>query len=557
MRRDRSAAFLASCPSLNIEAYLTTNGRAGRTFTASWVCWVVDVLDIKYNVGMITLSTLNARFSHASLGLRYLLANLREHAAYTRLAEYTIKSPVNAMVADLLSDSPRIIGFGVYIWNVNETLALIKALKMAAPELIVVVGGPEVSYEVEQQEITQVADYVVTGWGEITLPKLFDALIHGPKPLMKVHVGVQAKLDDLVMPYHLYTDDDLKHRNIYVEASRGCPFKCEFCLSSLDKTAWGFELDPFLVEMDKLYARGARTFKFVDRTFNLKPETGRHILDFFLDKIKAAPEDPLFAHFEVIPDHLPDLLKEAISAFPAGSLQFELGIQTLNTTVQKHISRKTNLDKAYDNITWLRDNSQAHLHVDLIAGLPSETMGSFAEGFDRLYGWRAHEIQLGILKRLRGTPIIRHTEPFQMRYSDAPPYEIISNMDVSKEELDEFKHFAKYWDGIANSGRFTQTLPLILADSPYKRFHSLSQYLHNTWQRSHSIPLETLFTEVANWLVAHSEADSHGRMRDAVTDDYINSGSQGKLPWMKRGLTIETKQHTDAALVRQARHQTA
>ncbi|TDR32586.1 B12-binding domain-containing radical SAM protein [Hydromonas duriensis] len=504
---------------------------------------------------MITLATLNARYSHASLGLRYLLANLGEHAAYTRLAEYTIKTPLADMCEDILKDAPRIIGLGVYIWNVNETLALIEAIRARAPQTVIILGGPEVSYEVDAQAICKAADYIVTGWGEVTLPKLLTALIHGPKPLMKVHAGEQPPLNDIALPYELYTDHDLKHRNIYVEASRGCPFKCEFCLSSLDKTAWAFDLDVFLIEMNALYARGARTFKFVDRTFNLKPETGRRILDFFLEKITAAPDDPLFVHFEVIPDHLPELLKSAIAQYPAGSLQFELGIQTLNTTVQKHISRKTNLTKAQDNITWLREHSQAHLHVDLIAGLPSETMQSFAEGFDRLYSWRAHEIQLGILKRLRGTPIIRHTKTFKMVYSDSPPYEIISTADVTKNELDDFKHFAKYWDNIANSGRFNQTLPLILGDAPYARFNELSQYLHAQWQRSHSIALERLYTEVANWLIGQSEPHAHDDIRAAVTADYVSSGSQGKLPWMARGLTIETKQRTDAALARQARHQ--
>ncbi|GHA70068.1 hypothetical protein GCM10009007_08390 [Formosimonas limnophila] len=505
---------------------------------------------------MITLTTLNARYSHASLGLRYLMANLGEHATHTRMVEYTIKSATDEMVADLLSDAPRIIGFGVYIWNVNETLALMQAVKAAAPQTILIVGGPEVSYEVDQQAITKLADYVITGWGEITLPQLLTSLIDGPKPLMKTHIGVQAKLDDLITPYHLYTDHDLAHRNIYVEASRGCPFKCEFCLSSLDKTAWAFDLDHFLREMETLYQRGARTFKFVDRTFNLKPDTGRRILDFFREKLND--DDPIFAHFEVIPDHLPELLKEAIAAFPAGSLQFEIGIQTLNTTVQKHISRKTDLTKAEANVRWLREHSHAHLHVDLIAGLPSETMASFAEGFDRLYQWDAHEIQIGILKRLRGTPIIRHTEAFGMVYSEAPPYEIISNHDVSQAELDAFKHFAKYWDAIANSGRFNQTLPLIMAGaSPYARFADLSHYLNTIWQRSHSIVLEKLFTEVANWLMSRSDESNHDDIRHAVTADYLASGAQGKLPWMTRGLTIQTKQKTDGSLLaRQARHQT-
>lgn len=508
---------------------------------------------------MITLATLNARYSHAALGLRYLLANLREHAAQTRLVEYTIKTDPAKMLADILHDAPRIIGLSVYIWNVVETLALVRAIKAQSPETIVILGGPEVSYETEGQEIVKAADYVVTGWGEVTLPALLDALIYGPKPLMKIHAGVQAKLDDLKSPYHLYTDQDLATRNIYVEASRGCPFKCEFCLSALDKTAWAFDLDVFLSDMHALYARGARTFKFVDRTFNLKPETGRKILEFFLDKIKSAPDVPVFAHFEVVPDHLPDALKDAIVQFPLGSLQFELGIQTLNPAVQKHISRKTDLNKAEANIRWLRNHSHAHLHVDLIAGLPSETMASFAQGFNQLVTWQAHEIQLGILKRLRGTPIIRHEAPFQMVYSSAPPYEIISTVDVSQAELDAFKHFAKYWDAIANSGRFGQTLPLILGDaaqSAFARFQDLSLSLSHALRRSHSIALEQLFTAVGQWLLAQAPAADAPLITQALIADYTNSGAQGKLPWMAHGLKFTNKKISEGSLfARQARHQ--
>ena len=228
---------------------------------------------------MIILTTLNARYSHASLGLRYLMANLGEFEPHTQLIEYAIKSDINKMRDELLAHAPRVIGFGVYIWNVNETFALMQAIRAAAPDVVLIVGGPEVSYEYDAQAICQLADYVITGWGELTLPKLLAQIIHGPKPLMKVHIGEQAKLADLVFPYDYYTDKDLATRNIYVEASRGCPFKCEFCLSSLDKTAWAFPLDGFLQAMDALYQRGARTFKFVARTFNLHPETGRRILE--------------------------------------------------------------------------------------------------------------------------------------------------------------------------------------------------------------------------------------------------------------------------------------
>jgi radical SAM superfamily enzyme YgiQ (UPF0313 family) len=299
----------------------------------------------------------------------------------------------------------HIIGFGVYIWNVEQTLALMRLLRQQRPDIRLVLGGPEVSHEWEQQTIVAEADYLITGWGDVSFPRLCRALIHGPRPLMKVIPGEQAPLAELDFPYDYYTPDDLAHRVLYVEASRGCPFKCAFCLSALDKTAWAFELEPFLAHLQLLYARGARTFKFVDRTFNLKVDASVRILEFFLDLIARDPQDALFVHFELIPDHLPDSLKSCIARFPPGSLQFEIGIQSLNPQVQKAISRRQDTDKTRCNIAWLVKQSQAHLHTDLIFGLPGETWESFAAGFDQLWSWGPHEIQLGLLKRLRGTPL--------------------------------------------------------------------------------------------------------------------------------------------------------
>lgn len=205
----------------------------------------------------------------------------------------------------------------------------------------------------------------------------------------------------------MYTDEDIAHRTLYVEACRGCPFRGEFFLSSLDKTAWTFDTDLFLDEMEKRYRRGARNFRFVDRTFNLNIKRSLQIIQFFLKKLEAAPLDPIFAHFELVPDHLPDALKEAILQFPAGSLQLEIGVQSFNTNVQSLISRKQNNEKSEDNIRWLREHTHAHMHADLIVGLPGENIDSFAKGFNRLVDINPHEIQAGILKRLRGTPVLR------------------------------------------------------------------------------------------------------------------------------------------------------
>ncbi|HET7158439.1 MAG TPA: cobalamin-dependent protein, partial [Burkholderiales bacterium] len=278
----------------------------------------------------ILLSTINARYAHAALGLRYLAANMGALRPETAIIEFVLGARAVEMAEQLLAQHPRIIGLGVYIWNIEESTRLVALLKTIAPEVVVVLGGPEVSYETESQRICALADYVVTGWGDVSFPELCAKLLMGEPRAEKVMRGVQPPLSEIRLPYSEYTDEDVAQRFIYVEASRGCPFKCEFCLSSLDKTAWAFDLDLFLDELAALYARGARHFKFVDRTFNLKAAAGLRILEFFLERL----DDSLFVHFEVIPDHLPESLKAAITRFPPGTLQFEVGIQTWNPAVQ-------------------------------------------------------------------------------------------------------------------------------------------------------------------------------------------------------------------------------
>ena len=329
----------------------------------------------------ILLATLNARYAHASLGLRYLRANLGTLREDSAIREFVIGQKTEDIVEAILAQSPRILGFGVYIWNVEETTRVVAQLKTLAPELTIVLGGPEVSFETESQRICALADYVITGWGDVTFAALAQQLLRGERPAERIITGVQAPLPALAMPYAEYDDEDVRQRHLYVEASRGCPFKCEFCLSALDKTAWPFPLDTFLAELDTLWQRGARQLKFVDRTFNLKIDASLAILDFFLARMDAAPDDPPFLHFELVPDHLPEKLKDTIVRFPPGTLQFEIGIQTFDPEVQARISRRQKNDVAIENLRWLRANTRAHLHVDLIAGLPGETVEQFAKDF--------------------------------------------------------------------------------------------------------------------------------------------------------------------------------
>lgn len=438
----------------------------------------------------IILSSLNARYIHCAFGLRYLQANMGDLQSHTNIMEFVITQRPMDIVEALLNFKPKIIGLGVFIWNSAQIAQVVALLKQISPETVVVLGGPEVSHELDQQDMVNQADYVITGWGDLAFPALCQDLLHNRKIENKIINGTDTtRLSDIQLPYDYYTDEDISHRVIYVEASRGCPYKCEFCLSALDKTLWSFDIDNFLQHMQKLYDRGARKFKFVDRTFNLKIDTCIRILEFFLQRL----DEDLFLHFELVPDFLPDKLKSILSRFPPACLQFEVGIQTLNIDVQKLISRKQNNQRSLENLQWLRQQTGAHIHADLIIGLPGEDMESFANGFNRLWQAEPHEIQLGILKRLRGSTITRYTGPYQMRYNPYPPYNILSTNLLDFTTMQRLSRFARYWDLIANSGHFKHSLSLILEGDAFSRFLQLSDWIFAETAQTHKFALARLF----------------------------------------------------------------
>jgi radical SAM superfamily enzyme YgiQ (UPF0313 family) len=520
----------------------------------------------------LLLATLNARYIHASLGLRCLLANLGELRPRAELREYTIQRPAIEIVEDLLQRRPRIVGLGVYIWNVVETTRVVALLKTLAPEVIVVLGGPEVSHETDAQEVVRRADYVITGPGEVSFRRLCAQLLadagqegispcpsrRASSPILpgsRLHgsgavviAGESAPLSALEMPYREYLDTDIAHRVLYVEAARGCPFKCEFCLSALDKSSKPFELERFLDEMARLHARGARHFKFVDRTFNLNVKTGVRILEFFLERLDAR----LFLHFEVIPDHFPEALKAPVARFPPGSLQFEVGVQTFNPVTQALIARRQDDARTEANLRWLRQHSHAHLHADLIVGLPGEDMASFGRGFDRLLALGPHEIQVGLLKRLRGAPIARHDSAFGMRYSPMPPYDILANDLIDFASMRRLARFARYWDVFANSGRFPHALPLLLGETPFVRFLAFSDWLHARLGQTDALTLEARFEVLHAGLTTVFQVDVE-TVRQALAADHARSGSGG-LPRYLRQTAVLRESGENRAARRQARH---
>lgn len=492
-----------------------------------------------------------------------MLANLDELQPFASIREFDINQRPLDIAEEILARRPTILGLGVYIWNVRPTTELIAILRRLDPDLIIVLGGPEVSHETDQQEITSLAHHVITGEADLAFADLCRQLIAGAKPPHTLHAPIPDPVQ-LQLPYHLYDERDCAHRVIYVEASRGCPFTCEFCLSSLDIPVRQFPLDRFLDAMQALLDRGVRQFKFVDRTFNLHPAVSRRILQFFLERWTEG----LFVHFEMVPDRLPDPLRELIAQFPPGALQFEVGIQSLNPDVEKLISRRQDHGRMEDNLRWLRSSSGVHVHADLIAGLPGEDLASFGRGFDRLLALGPQEIQVGILKRLRGTPIIRHDSDWAMIYSPTPPYEVLRTRLMDFADLARIRRFASFWDIFGNSGNFTASLPLLWhrgltapADasepSPFLAFLQFSDALHQLGVRTSGIALPRQYELLGHHLLAlHPEATD--TIFTALASDYRRPGRRDLPPFLSQQSSPSRPQPVTNQSVnlppRQARH---
>jgi radical SAM superfamily enzyme YgiQ (UPF0313 family) len=478
----------------------------------------------------IILTTLNAKYIHAAFGLRYLLANAGSVRERTAIVEFDINQRPLDIAEAVLARDPKIIGLGLYIWNIAPSTELVAVLKGARPDILIVLGGPEISYETEQQAITRLADYVITGEADLKFGEVCARLLSGERPPDKIIPAELPDFSQLALPYDLYDERDIAHRIIYVEASRGCPFTCEFCLSSLDIPVRQVPLPQLLSHLERLLQRGVKHFKFVDRTFNLNLNVSRAILEFFLERWQPG----FFFHFEMVPDRLPDALREVIARFPPGALQFEVGIQTFNEHVGGLIKRRQNYTRLEENLRFLRQETGVYVHADLIAGLPGESLESFATGFDRLVSLGPQEIQVGILKRLRGTPIVRHDAEFQMVYNPNQPYDLLQNNCIDFLTMQKMRRFARYWDLVGNIGNFVDTTPLLWANqaSPFAAFMRWTDWLHQKIGRTDSIALVRLMELLFEFLTTELKLRSR-EVAPTMWRDYQRSGRRDKPVFLK------------------------
>lgn len=454
----------------------------------------------------VILATANARYGHTAFGLRSLHANLGPLRDRARIHEFTIRDDAKHMAEALLEYDPRLIGLGVYICNIGLITETVRLIKTERPDVTVVVGGPEISHEYEGTPLFSSADYLVRGEGELAFAGLAERLLAGQPPKEKVLYQPPDDLSRLRSPYDLYTDEDIARRTLYVESTRGCPYRCAFCLSSIEAGVREFPLEPFLADLAGLIERGARQFKFVDRTFNLRQARVESILQFFL----ARNIENVRLHFEIVPDRLTPATLELFAQFPGGVLHLEAGVQSINPETLDAVSRLQNVEKTIENLRFLRNQTGAVIHADLIAGLPGENLDSFGRGFDTLIALRPHELQVGVLKRLKGTPLARYTGPHKMSFRPDPPYDVLDTDLIGAADIARIKRFARYFDIYYNSGNFPQSCPAIWknAPSPFDVFMAFSDTIWAKTKQTHAFPLADSARMLFEFLVKHGGTDN-------------------------------------------------
>lgn len=429
------------------------------------------------------LLSVNAKYIHTNIAVRLLKMNTD---FLVDIMEYTIKDNVDDIIKAIENANPDVLGFSVYIWNVTMITKIIDRLHL--PNTTIVLGGPEVSYDSSYFLTKHNVDIIIRGEGELS----FNALLHALdskqsyndidnlvylKDGKLIDKGIKeiSDLSSIKQPYFL--EDDISHipnKVSYIESSRGCPYKCSYCLSSLEKKVRFFNVEDVKKTILYLMEKGSKTIKFLDRTFNANKNT-LDLLSFIIENNNGKT----VFQFEITGDILDQEIIHHLNKYaPPGLFRFEIGIQSINYETNFLVDRFQNTDKLFENITLIQKGNIIGLHLDLIAGLPKEDLLSFRKTFDEVFKLGAKELQLGFLKMLRGTKIRREADKYNYKYHETAPYEIISNESISPSDITEIHLVEHMLDIYHNKGYFgTNLLDFILSKkSPFIFFKEIGEF---------------------------------------------------------------------------------
>lgn len=488
----------------------------------------------------IVLTAINSQYVHLNVAVRYLKKYVEKNSDIKLdIYETNINNQLMNIIKDLFEKQPDMIIFSTYIWNKEYVFSITKELKKILPDVKIALGGPEVSYEwdkimAENQEI----DYIFTGEGEKVLLNFFTKDISEVKGVVYregdnlKYNGIEPLIENLdIIPFP-YDDEELQDRTkiFYYESSRGCPFNCSYCMSSIDKSVRYFSVDRTKEDLKRFIDSPIKLLKFVDRTFNLSKEKYMAIWRFLLENYREG----ITFHFEINANIFDDETLDFLETVPKGYFQFEIGVQTIDAQAMKSIGRINKLEKLEYNIRRISRN--IHLHLDLIAGLPYETYDKFRESFDYVHRLKPEMIQLGFLKLLKGTKMYDEREKYGYKYFSKPPYEVFSNEFISFAEMVKLKNLEKVLDFYYNSEKFPESVQWIIEnhyESAFSFYEDVADYFDKRGYLKVSHKESTLFT-----LLYEFYLDKGLKEREIFVEylkyDYLMLGKTGFYPeWFK------------------------
>ena len=488
----------------------------------------------------IVMVAIDSKYIHTNLALRYLKANCDYEST---LLEYTIKDSPVEIGERLRAERPDVVAFSVYLWNVQMIERIAVSLKAAMP-LVIVAGGPEIGYDPDHYLQSGAFDYIIAGEGELAFNELMHALAEKTGlsqvsnlcyledgRLVRHPVQSIKNLDRLKNPYHLVADlPHLAHKIQYIELSRGCPFHCSYCLAALENQVRLFPLERVKADIQYLMDHGAKTFKFLDRTFNLKPSLAKEIFQFIIEKHLAGT----VFQFEITGDIMDkELVVYLNDHAPKHLFRFEIGVQSTNTDSNLAVDRRQNNEKLFEIIRLIQTGGVIDLHLDLIAGLPKEDLSSFKNTFDEVFALRPKELQLGFLKMLRGTKIREESAKYHYRYMENPPYEILENESLSESDIAVIHRVEAALELYWNKRYLPETMNLFFQNvaSPFDTFRQIADYYVERGFSFHRYEYSDIYERLASFArdVLPERADE---ILDALKLEYLTTCKiKGKIWW--------------------------
>lgn len=493
------------------------------------------------------ITTLNSKFIHSSLSIRYLQSTIND-IPNVEMQEYTINQNADFIAGEIYKQRPDIVVFSCYIWNLENTLTICESLKIVKPDIKIILGGPEVSFDgKELLKKHEYIDFIVFGEGEETFKELMINIIDNDNDFRKIKGLIHREEDKIIVneprpfiqnldiipsPYD-YMPKGLENKIVYFESSRGCPFNCKFCLSSTIKGVRFFSLDRVKSDLGKLIDRKVRQVKFVDRTFNTNKEYAMEIMKFIMDK---NPKNMNF-HFEVTAHLVDNEMLNFLENVKEGLFQFEIGVQSTNPKTIDAIGRITDFNRLKEVTQTIKSYGNIHQHLDLIAGLPYEGYDSFKKSFNDVYVLRPEKLQLGFLKLLKGSDLRRENNSYGFKFLDKPPYEVLETNYISYDEMLRLKIIEDLVEKYGNEHYFENSIQYIINnhyESPFDLYEDFSYYWEEKGYHNLHHSREKLYNILYEFYVDKIQEDLD-IFNEIIKFDYICNNKNPNIPrYIKR-----------------------